>query len=113
MAETVRMVCLANSRKRSGRCIAGMARFADGSLRWARPVSNRPDGAVSHQERRISGVEPELLDILEISLAEPRPHQYQTENWLLDGSKRWRLVGHAECRQLARLANEPTSLWMN
>src|SRR5215210_6506674 len=113
MATTIRMVCLANSRKRSDRCVAGKIRGEDGRVRWVRPISGRPDGAVSLKERRIAGQEPKLLDIIQLSLVAARPHDYQTENWLLDASQRWTHVGQAGWRHLARLADEPSSLWLN
>ncbi len=47
-----RIVCLANSRKYSGRCIAGKELLADGRPgRWIRPVSARENEEVSEHER--------------------------------------------------------------
>lgn len=40
MAMLKRLVCLANSRKLSGRCIAGKAKTEDGPWSYVRPVSN-------------------------------------------------------------------------
>jgi hypothetical protein len=82
-------------------------------LKWLRPVSDRPEGGVSHHERRIAGVEPRLLDMVEMSLVEPRPHDYQTENWLLDATRSWSLVGRAEWRHLEKLADDPGKLWLD
>ena len=48
-----RIVCLANSRKYSGRCIAGKELLADGRPgRWIRPVSARENEEVSEHERQ-------------------------------------------------------------
>ena len=58
---TKRIVCLANSRKLSGRCVAG--RVFDGHEvgEWVRPVSARQNEEVSEYERQC----------LTISIGEP------------------------------------------
>jgi hypothetical protein len=48
---TKRIICLANSRKLSGRCLAGRE-FVDGCAGdWIRPVSSREHEEVSERER--------------------------------------------------------------
>lgn len=48
-----RFVCLANSFKEGGRCLAGVALndsngpvWSDGRLKWVRPICNTPHGEV-------------------------------------------------------------------
>lgn len=78
-----RIVCLANSRKLSGRCIAGKELVEP--RRWIRPVSVREHEEVSEYERQYEdGSDPRVLDIFDVELLEPRPRTYQQENWLLD-----------------------------
>ena len=62
------IVCLANSRKPDGRCLAGKL-YTQGKFgSWLRPISIREGEELSEQERQISkGVEPALLDILEFT----------------------------------------------
>jgi len=59
-----RIVCLANSFKRGGRCIAGIDLETN---RWIRPIGGGYEGAI-RSERLINGAEPKLLDIIEIPL---------------------------------------------
>ena len=62
-----RIVCLANSRKMSGRCIAGLEIEGDQVGGWIRPVSNRSTEEISLFEQRFEdGSEPDLLDIVEV-----------------------------------------------
>jgi hypothetical protein len=109
-----RIVCLANSRKYQGRCIAGKERLPDGSFAWVRPVSARPNEELSEAERRyVDGSEPSLLDVIDIPLQCAAPRSYQTENWLLAPRQRWVLHRRAEWRHLAVLEDDPPTLWTN
>lgn len=110
-----RVVCLANSRKHSGRCIAGKELGSDGRPgAWVRPVSDRPSEEVSEHERRYQdGSDPQILDIIEIPLKNPAPKTYQSENWLLDPDHYWERVGQAKWKDLERLADDPEELWIN
>lgn len=68
MSSVKRIVCLANSRKRGERCIAGIDLDTH---RWIRPVCDSlypENGRVPQSTRLVEGREPELLDILFIPL---------------------------------------------
>ncbi len=52
MSVTKRIVCLANSRKLQGRCIAGREWINQEAGLWVRPVSNREHQEVSEYERQ-------------------------------------------------------------
>lgn len=109
-----RIVCLANSRKMSGRCIAGLEIEGNQVGGWIRPVSNRSTEEISLFERRFEdGSEPDLLDILEIPMLEPRPHACQTENHLIDEEYYWVKVGDFPRQQLPQLCEVPNPLWVN
>ncbi|MFI6032429.1 dual OB domain-containing protein [Amycolatopsis magusensis] len=113
MATTKKLVCLANSRKPGGRCVAGIEVF-DGSKSWIRPVSDRPQHAVSEVERQYrNGAEPQVLDIVSVPLLKPRPDGFQRENWLLDPAVRWQKVGRVGWHDLLGLEQHPESLWIN
>ncbi len=87
---TKTIICFANSRKITGRCVAGKE-IAGGKIGgWIRPVSSRPAGELSEEERRYeNGQDPRLLDVITIPMIEPRPHGFQSENHLIDDGFYW------------------------
>src|SRR4051812_18582697 len=97
------LICFANSRKTSGRCVAGKEVGPVNSIAgWVRPISDRAAGEVSEDERRFQdGKDPQLLDIISIPMRAPRPHGFQTENHLIDSGFYWTLVGRATPVQVA------------
>lgn len=109
-----RIVCLANSRKMSGRCIAGYE-LADGrAVGWVRPVSSREHEEVSLEEQRYENGEiPQLLDIVDIPFVAPRPRLHQPENWLLNPNFYWNKVGRFEVNHLPSLLDIQGPLWIN
>ena len=114
MPTTKKMVCLANSRKLHGRCIAGRELVADRPAAWVRPVSNREHQEVSEDERQYQdGSDPMLLDILDIPLLEHCPKDYQQENWLLDPEFYWEKVSRLSWEKLESFSELRGSLWLN
>jgi hypothetical protein len=114
MAFIKRIVCLANSFKKGGSCVAGREILEDGGYgAWIRPVSSRPTAEISSRESTYESLrQPKLLDILEISLLRKVPHNHQTENFEIDG-KRWKKVGELPLLELDKLLEYPESLWIN
>lgn len=109
-----RLVCLANSRKLRGRCVAGRELFQGNPAGWIRPVSDREHEEVSARERQYQdGSEPRLLDIVDIPLLEPRPKSYQQENWLLDPNWYWTVRGTFPHASLGLLTEAPGPIWIN
>lgn len=94
-----RIICLANSWKHGERCIAGLDIFTG---RWVRPVTDLDDGRVPKAVRLVDGVEPALLDILDIPLADDGPdYGFESENRrILPGT--WRRAGLASPKDIAR-----------
>ena len=108
MSVVKRIVCLANSKKNSGRCIAGREVTAGGAGQWIRPVSERPGEEVSEDERQYDdGSDSRLLDVIDV------PHACQTENWLLDSALYWRRVRRADWNDLQNYVEDPPILWIN
>ena len=74
MPSVKRIVCLANSRKLSGRCIAGREFDGRRAGDWVRPVSDSEHEEVSQRERQYEdGSDPKVLDIIDVPLVEARP----------------------------------------
>lgn len=114
MITVKRLVCLANSRKLSGRCIAGIELAGAKRVGWIRPVSMREHQEVSEHERQYEdGSDPKLLDIMNVPLIEARPKEYQRENWLLDPEHYWERVGSLAWRYLHGLTDPAGRLWIN
>jgi len=109
------MVCLANSRKLHGRCIAGLEVTADNAPGpWIRPVSNREHQEVSEYERQYpDGSDPALLDIVDVPLLQHCPHEYQRENWLLNPEYYWERAGTLQWQHLRSFSETTGSLWRN
>jgi hypothetical protein len=93
---TTRIICLANSRKPGGRCVAGKAIQNKAFGEWVRPVSARAGGELSHADRQFSGgVEPALLDVISIDMLGKASHPYQPENHTIDERAYWQLIRRA------------------
>jgi hypothetical protein len=106
MATVKRIVCLANSRKLNGRCIAGKEIGGNQFGERIRPVGAREHGEVSEYERQYEdGSDPRVLDIIDVPLIDPQPKDFQQENWLLEPHYYWVKVGRATWSHLTRLAD--------
>jgi hypothetical protein len=114
MAIVKRMLCLANSRKLQGRCIAGKELVDALDTAWIRPVSAREHEEVSEGERRYAnGSDPLVLDIIDVPLLAPRPRDYQQENWLLDPDHYWEKRGRASWDALSNHIDAVAPLWVD
>ena len=109
-----RVACLANSRKLSGRCIAGIE-FSNGIPGgWIRPISARATEEVSEYERQFEdGSDPRVLDLIDIPLLAHKPRYFQSENWLLDPTYYWVKVGSLTASDLDEQVAGEGPLWIN
>lgn len=108
------VLCLANSRKLEGRCVAGKEVMATGPGDWIRPVSDRDKQEVSERERQYeNGEDPRVLDVISIPLLAHQPRGCQTENWLLDPQAYWVKRRQATWPEAARFVDSPGPLWVN
>ena len=83
------IVCLANSYKHGGRCVAGVC-VDDG--RWVRLRGKASDGALMPQEYRLhDGTEARVGDLLEVELHFAQPSEHHPEDWAM-APVPWRLL---------------------
>jgi len=109
-----RIICLANSRKPSGRCIAGRELLDDQPAGWIRPVSAREHEEVSEREREYqNGEDPHVLDVIDVPVLEARPGTFQSENWLLDPDYYWSKVSRLDASDLGNYVDNEGPLWLN
>ena len=114
MSYEKKIVCLANSFKYNGRCIAGKELINGGYGSWIRPVSFKKGGELSGKERRFeNGEEPQILDIVSIKFIKPKKEALQPENYLIDPSVLWKKHGKKEHKDLEDLKDNPDKLWIN
>lgn len=108
-----KLICLANSRKFSGRCIAGKLLTDGAAGPWVRPVGAHATGELPLDQIALkNGSMPTLLDILAVPLQEPAPRSYQSENHTLAeghwcGRGQWPLSG------LEDLIDPVDRIWIN
>ena len=109
-----RIVCLANSRKKGGRCLAGIE-LSDNRLgKWIRPVSNRQTQELSKCDYQYQDDnDPKLLDIIEVPIREFQPVHHQQENWLIEPSQHWKKIDVLKQDELHKVAEPDCILWRN
>ena len=107
-----RIICLANSKKFKGRCLAGKL-YTHGKIGgWIRPVSNRPDDSLNKLERQVGkDSEPQLLDILEFGIKKSMASGHQVENWLINPNRLMVRTGRIEPTELIKAIDKPINLW--
>lgn len=105
----MKIICLANSYKHNGRCIAGLNEAGQ----WVRPVSSSRKRAIDKETRIINGSEPQILDILEIPLHAHGPVDgCQPENKLLKAG-RWKKVGRVKPKDLLKYREDDSVVLHN
>ncbi len=107
-----RIICLANSKKFKGRCLAGKL-YTHGKIGgWIRPVSNRSDDSLNKLERQVGkDAEPQLLDILEFGIKESISTGHQVENWLINPKRLMVRTGRISPIELLPAIDKPINLW--
>lgn len=98
------IICLANSYKRGGRCVAGIDVITG---EWIRPVSNdiKIERSITLQ-RFINGREVELLDVLEIPIESFGPDEgCQPENRLLKDEP-WKYIDRVKRRDVLKYCKD-------
>jgi hypothetical protein len=83
------IICLANSRKHGGRCVAGIRTDGKG---WIRLVADSADGALFEQHRLLGrDGEPKPLDVIRVFVDRAKPGPHHPEDWVLM-NRPWELL---------------------
>ena len=97
------VVCLANSRKLRGTCVAGLATDGTG---WVRPIGRSATQELAWDERQLDDAsEPQPFDVVRMDLDGWEPTEHQRENWRI-GRHRWVLVQRPASQTLSGLIRD-------
>ena len=98
------MLCLANSWKYGGRCVAGVRN--DGS--WIRPVSDTEDGSLTAAACVMRGGRSvRALDVVRLRVLGPDPRPHQPENWIVTDDE-WVLLRSREVHEVSEFLDSVT-----
>jgi putative nucleic acid modification protein with dual OB domain len=104
---TFEILCLANSYKHRGRCIAGLRTDGGG---WVRLCAPTPGGEVHPCHYLLQdGSGPKALDVIRVECDQPQPSAHQPENWLISGAW-WELVHRPAPAALANVLRANVTL---
>lgn len=102
------IICLANSRKYGGFCVAGKDTVTGA---WIRPVSPLENGELTFNQIRYKAESiPHVMDKIKIGFREKKEVFYQPENLLID-NKPWQKTGNIDASCLISLCDFPESIW--
>ena len=103
MPVVVDMICLANSRKHSGRCVAGLLTrsFEGVGDGWIRPVGNNDLRVLMERHYTFAdGREAAPLDLIRLELDRPDAKPHHPEDWMVS-PKRWELLARPAPKEIA------------
>jgi len=107
----ITLVCLANSTKIGGRCVAGKQLINGKIGPWIRPVGNINGGPIFNPQYR-NGDLVDVMDVIGLEAVKHVPYRgYQQENVLVKSSG-WERVGRYRWDQLQELVDTPAPLWI-
>lgn len=110
MQETKQLVCLANSQKYKGYCLAGKEIGSGGFGDWVRPVSTEEHGEIKDGGLIYEDGSPvSVCDTFLIALKGHSRHSYQSENFLIDSGyycKKTGKITWQDIKEIATYENE-------
>lgn len=111
-----RIIVLANSIKKSARCVAGIDVGTGQSLKpagWIRPVSGESEGELEPKHMRTNDGAPLVpLDIVDVPLTQPTNDAIHPEDWIVDSGRKWTRSGSLDPKTLGSLEEKPKDLWL-
>lgn len=112
---TKTILCLANSRRPGGRCVAGKEFTSGNAGAWVRPVNPGNGDAISEADLQYKNGElADVLDIVSIPMIGARPHGHQNENEQIDPRYHWVKESRATWAQIVAATDDlKGALWLN
>jgi len=105
------IICLANSRKHSGRCIAGK-RVSNGT--WIRPIGTGLGHEITEDDRRYqNGASAQIFDVIKIPCDALHPVNFQPENVVIDNRFYWESIRRASWQEILAQVDQGADLWVN
>jgi hypothetical protein len=110
---TKTILCLANSRRPGGRCVAGKELSGGRPGAWIRPINKENGHAISELDFQLeNGTVADVLDILTIPMVQPCPQGHQSENHQIAPDYYWTKQSRANWRQVVEATDTVTgTLW--
>jgi hypothetical protein len=110
---TKTILCLANSRRPGGRCVAGKELSGGKIGAWMRPINGQNGNAVSELDLQLeNGTVADVLDVLTIPMVQPSPQGHQTENHLIAPDYYWTKQFRANWQHVVEATDSVTgTLW--
>jgi hypothetical protein len=111
---TKTILCLANSRRPGGRCVAGRE-LSDGEIGvWIRPINVQNGHAISESDLQFqNGTSADVLDVLTIPMLQPSPGGHQTENHVIAPDYYWRKEFRANWQHVVEATDAVAgALWL-
>ena len=111
-----RIIVLANSIKKSARCVAGIDVGTGKALvpaGWIRPVSGESEGELEPRHMQMNDGAPLTpFDIVDVPLTQYAKDTIHPEDWIVDAGTKWTRVGHMDAKTLGLLEEQPKDLWL-
>ena len=117
MPEKRTLLILANSKKKSARCIAGkfLTARTDGMYDvgpWVRPISPiAKEGEIPTSMTVFNGISLQPFDMVEITVDRHAGDPNHPEDWLIERDVQWQMTGKIADTYLPNLYEQPTDLW--
>ena len=108
------IICLANSNKYNGRCVAGKITEGPRAGEWLRPIGTGQKHEITDRDRLYQDNSyAQKLDIIRIKFNAPAAPSFQQENNVIDDEVYWAKTGQATFADLENLVDSPQALWEN
>ena len=110
------IIILANSVKKSAKCVAGIDVGTGKDLTpngWIRPVSGESEGELKPHHMRVEGGGAlKVFDIVNVPLTAHAQDAIHPEDWIVDSSMRWTRTGELDPATVDALEEQPKDLWL-